>query len=62
MLEIAEVTFRAFGKVKTKDIVIPNQNHFFGDYESLKKVCFDDCSCGDFVVLKIKFRKVEVLK
>lgn len=60
MLEIATITFKAFGKVKCKDIVIPNQVHFFNDYEALKKACTNDCACADFVVYKVKFRKVEV--
>lgn len=60
MLEIATITFKSFGKVKCKDIVIPNQVLFFNDYEALKKACTLDSPCDDFVVYKVKFRKVEV--
>lgn len=62
MLEIAKVTFKAFGKVRNKDIVIPNQCHFFGDFDTLKKCCIDDNACSDFVVLNVNFRKVEVFQ
>lgn len=63
MLEIATVTFKAFGKIRSKEIVIPNQIGFIdSDYSSLKKICTDDLACADFVILNIKFRKVEVLQ
>lgn len=60
MLEIANITYKAFGKVRSKDIVIPNQAHFFGDFDIIRKVCTEDCICADFVILNVKFRKVEV--
>lgn len=62
MLEIVKITYRAFGKVRTKDVVIPNQSHFFGDYDIIRKVCTEDCACADFVVLGIDFKKVEVFQ
>lgn len=62
MLEIAKITYRSFGKVRSKDFVIPNQSHFFGDYDCIKKVCIEDCICDDFVVLGIDFKKVEVFQ
>lgn len=63
MLEIAIVTFKAFGKIRTKEIVIPSQDSFFSsDYSSLKKFCTDDLACDDFVILNVKFRKVEVFQ
>ena len=62
MLEIATVTFKAFGKVRFKDIVIPSQNSFFVDYDVCKRACVNDPNCNDFLILNIKFRKVEVLQ
>lgn len=60
MLEVVSITFRAFGKVRFKDIVIPNQMSLFGDFNDVKRSCVGDPPCDDFCIINIKFKKVEV--